>query len=1072
MKKKSKNDLRECLSDTNVPIIEENSKKKSKKSKSYAGEDDEEDVKKIRKTASTPKDSHNNGHLITKKRTSSFSEKELSDIIHMDNNTTNEDKRKMLRSSGLAFRNKPNEKIKLEDLTSNPEKIPLRPLKFSSDKQKDEMGSKIPMTPHLNNNSDTAKLSRSGHIDTTLPSMFTHGSQDLYPKLLREGKLPNQKDKKRRSSMKVISGLFRSSPSTSSSPSVVSIGSPLNNSSPLSSSSSSPLSQSQGAFSLATSLSSFRSLEMEKRKQTKGSEKEKITKLQSWIRSHFALSVRSQIGSSLQISKRYSALQQMINNEKKYVELLQIIVEGYLTPLKAQIKPQSIPSLPNDAIHAIFFNIEEIYQFHTSFLNALTTRIESYPLFNVGRYLEEQFPIFLRIYAKLAGNISTSEKFIDQWSCKQNFRKFLENNLKIYYHSDAPSFRKLISFPSKHLLTYEPIVKQILFHTPSHTNHFKSMVRSTSIITQLTRYMKHHIESEDLNIFATLFESNSGKKVELSAPKRSFIRDGSLSLNSSPKICFLFTDLLIISGSKGKTRYKVDEMISLKSSKVTGIQSSEDDKIVYSKFTYLLPNHRSVSVEVEEGGKFETSFTKTLDEYVRRNNDPIFAAPIQSLLDRDQSPVPMIVLKSIYHLDKCQNKEGLFRTPGNPLIVSKIRLEETDGGNDFNSIHRDDIASVLLLYLDLLPDPIILFDCSDAVYSTTLPSDKVLLLFLERNITNMNEATRNLIEYLAYFLQRLSSTSIFSTYELSLFFAPLIIRSKEVSSIDYCHSAPIIIKIVDLLIRRSENLFRSRSQQPLPQSMRDFFLSDNFGVWWKSFRSKEKSFVKFITRSESFSHLFSYLLLLPIADPLYNNNQIYNGEDKEKEERERFSNLSVNVLTNDWVTDHLLDQPNLLDQFFFLLKSKDISEIAMKNFCEVAHSLFAKKKEQKIIGYLVADQSDVTAILISQIGSGNISSMLTKVMELANDQPDLCRVLTKWANYCLGQLMSDEYSSESSNFQHIAQYIIDLLHHQHYVLSLILHPFFINCIRYVKHPIYLRKRYRVRAGKQDPFSSL
>ena len=740
------------------------------------------------------------------------------------------------------------------------------------------------------------------------------------------------------------------------------------------------------------------------------SDKQKLIQAQSWIRTIFTKKTVAQLGTKDQIAKRYDAIQELISNEQKYIELLQIIVEGYVTPLKAQIKPQYVPSLPGDVIYTMFYNIEEIFNYHKNFINSLIYRLESWPVCNISKFLLEFFSKFTTLYEKLASNISAAEKLLDQYYPKRSFKGFLDTNSQIYQNALAPTLKKMLSYPPKHIPTYTEIVKKILFTTPENTEHFSGLVESVAIITQFTKYIQERVEFEDLLTIESLLDT-SAKKVELPIPKRQFILEGKIAINSVPKAAFLFNDILLLTTNKGK-RYKVDEIILLKNANIKDTSGSNDGKKLFSNLEY----GSNKKVELEEVSTYETSFIKLLSDFIIKNKDPIFGSPLNATLENEKGEVPNIVMKTIYHLDKLPMKMGLFRSLGNPSIIAKIQMDEAIGGNDFNSIHRDDIAAILLLYLELLPEPIIGFDPIDSIFSTFHPSDKIIMLYLKKVISNMSENMRNLIEYLSYFLQRLSSTGNLSSLELSLYFAPYIIKPKE-PSIAYCNAIPTINRMIDLMVRKSGELFKVKDNSGLPRSVEELFKSESFGVWWKEFRSKEKSFVKFITKDKSFTQLFSLLLDLKSID--VNNH---------------FGHLAVHVLTNDWVSDYFIEKKSLLDEYFGLLNEK-ITELAMKNFCEVTHSLFAKKNCAKLIEYFQLETNNANMIIISQIGSGNISNMLNKIMDLSKLQAEIGIVLSKWGICCLDKLMVTEYSYESSFLQNIAQYICDLLHQQHYVNS-------------------------------------
>lgn len=745
-----------------------------------------------------------------------------------------------------------------------------------------------------------------------------------------------------------------------------------------------------------------------------------LRKFQNFLRTYNMQKLISNLGDTEMLKKRHEAITEFIKSEKTYFEILQIVVEGYITPLKAPVKPQSIPTIPNDDLNILFFNFEEIFHYHKTKVVQLTAQLaEQWPFFNIGKFLVDYFSRFLPLYERLASNITASEKLFERYSTKRNFKQFLETNSKIYQHTLAPTLKLLISYPSKHIMTYEALCKKILLNSHENSSQRVDLINAIATISQLRKYVKEQMEFEDLVLFSSLLENSAGKKVDLSAPKRNFIRDGNLLLSSSQKTAFLLSDLFVLTSKKPPNNFKIEESLSLKSLKISDV--SMDDKNVF--FTLEFPssaNQQRKKIEFcEATSKFDQSFTHSLEENARLCNDPIFGVSLQSLVDSERSSIPKIVMKAIYHLDKSQNKAGLFRNPGNPVLVTKIRLDEAEGRNDYNSIHVEDIATILLLYLDLLPDAVIPFDPTLPMFSgAIIPSEKAIIGYLEKVIKEMSECTRNLVEYILYYLQRLSSSGVFSTYELSLYFAPILIKPPIIQiTIDYCTRITTILRIFDVLMRNSHIIFSSiTASHNVPISILELFNSDSFGPWWKSFRSKDQSMAKFITSEESYKQLFTILL-----DP--------------SEFNVPFSNLALHVLSTDWVADQLLSSPSLLDLYFSNFKHLD-SEVSLKNLCELAYMLFSNRNCNNIIEYLLSDSSPACSYLVSQLGSGNVSNMFSKILNnLAKNQPEINQVLSKWGICCLDKLLITEYSYQSATLQNVTQFICDLLHSQHYVNS-------------------------------------
>lgn len=92
----------------------------------------------------------------------------------------------------------------------------------------------------------------------------------------------------------------------------------------------------------------------------------------------------------------------------------------------------------------------------------------------------------------------------------------------------------------------------------------------------------------------------------------------------------------------------------------------------------------------------------------------VFGVPLQLLIERDKSPIPLIVQHSVQHLlTRGASVKGLFVELG-PLdefdeIRNYIDQEETFNQKILNETSIHNIANLLLLWLRELPEPLLTF---------------------------------------------------------------------------------------------------------------------------------------------------------------------------------------------------------------------------------------------------------------------------------------------------------------------------------------------------------------------------
>ena len=781
------------------------------------------------------------------------------------------------------------------------------------------------------------------------------------------------------------------------------------------------------------------------------------TKFQTFIRSYLTETSISQFNHSSDCQQaQIEALNELIQNEKNYVELLQIIVESYINPLKS-MKP---PILSSEQISTIFFNYEEIYLYHKSFQILLENKKKTFllfPTFNISFILFSHFKKILNLYEDFATNFSQSEKSISQTSSKsKTFSKFLEQRSTIYELSFAPpSFRALLAYPSKFLSSYELPCRKLLYNTNNNltnnniiinnnitnnnnniTTNYKTLLDSIALISQFAKHIQENIEYNDCQSISALL----GNKFELVAPKRQFIRDCALVVNQFKRILLLFSDILIIASKRSRTRLKLEDVFPLKDISIGTIRRTVDMKKVLFPFQI---NSTKEIFDCEEEAKFETSFTKIFIDQIKLCGDKVFGVPLPDLLQKERTTIPSMIVRVTYFLDKFPNKVGMFRSMGNPSIVSTLRITESTSGKstDYSVFHRDDVSALLAVFLDLLPSPVINFNLFDPIFTTNPQNLTEIMItnYLEKSIQVMNTQTRNVIEYYAYFLQKLTTSGGPSSSELSLYFAPVIIRTIE-STIEYCNAMPVIVRIIDLLIQKCDKLFTINENVRLPSNIEEFLNSDSFGSWWKSFRSKDPKFIDYITSSESVDQLLSQLTSLDNFilnnnnsnninlrnsgnnigsnnnddnNNNNNNNDIVDKDNKDKNDNDnsdnnnsntdnkidaqklqKFGNSTANVLSSESISQILFSKADFLPRFFKLFENSKF-EITKKFFCEIIQCFFSQSQSDKIIKYFL-DDNNLNDMIIKQLKSGNVSLMITRLTELSTVQHNLRKILCAW----------------------------------------------------------------------------
>ena len=77
----------------------------------------------------------------------------------------------------------------------------------------------------------------------------------------------------------------------------------------------------------------------------------------------------------------------MVEAEEEYVEQLEVVVSGFLRPMRMAASSKS-PPVTHEDVSSIFLNVETVLFLHQIFLKGLTARIEQWPtlVLGIGKY--------------------------------------------------------------------------------------------------------------------------------------------------------------------------------------------------------------------------------------------------------------------------------------------------------------------------------------------------------------------------------------------------------------------------------------------------------------------------------------------------------------------------------------------------------------------------------------------------------------------------------------------------------------------------------------------------------------
>ncbi|XP_038623828.1 epithelial cell-transforming sequence 2 oncogene-like isoform X1 [Tachyglossus aculeatus] len=320
--------------------------------------------------------------------------------------------------------------------------------------------------------------------------------------------------------------------------------------------------------------------------------------------------------------KRTKVVGELLKSERTYVQVLEIVRDVYVAPLKAAVASnRAILSAAN--IHIIFSDILGILELNSHFLDELTGRLQEWgPAQCVGEIFTK-FGSQLHTYTSFLNNYSVILKSIDK--CREripSFRAFLKRHDQTIA-TKMMSLQELLLYPPKRFEEYINLLYALRLHTPSDHADREDL---TTAIEQIRKYrgfidqLKQNVNKKDqmlktqriISGCPTLSEDNRYLiRVQDVAQLRCCDEDIIFSLRLYEHVhdlsLFLFNDALVVS-SRGishspferasKTTYRFSASVALPRLFVEDIP---DSPYVKNAFILQAPTRQWIcSTEVED----------------------------------------------------------------------------------------------------------------------------------------------------------------------------------------------------------------------------------------------------------------------------------------------------------------------------------------------------------------------------------------------------------------------------------------------------------------------------------------
>ncbi|EAL66631.1 RhoGAP domain-containing protein [Dictyostelium discoideum AX4] len=200
-----------------------------------------------------------------------------------------------------------------------------------------------------------------------------------------------------------------------------------------------------------------------------------------------------------------------------------------------------------------------------------------------------------------------------------------------------------------------------------------------------------------------------------------------------------------------------------------------------------------------------------------KKSQPIFGAPLEDVINRPDNPgeIPVLFEKGIAYLSRRGLQvEGLFRLSGANSQIKSLR-QGFDQGEDVDLEDVEDVhtvAGLLKLYLRELPSPLFPFDLYSSFIEIskgeqTKPQKVESLKLLLSLLPPANKAlSKHLFKFLGKVIEN-SSVNKMNSVNLSIVFAPNLLKDKEGNVMDAVADAQFVNQVVQLILDNINILF-------------------------------------------------------------------------------------------------------------------------------------------------------------------------------------------------------------------------------------------------------------------------
>jgi hypothetical protein len=184
------------------------------------------------------------------------------------------------------------------------------------------------------------------------------------------------------------------------------------------------------------------------------------------------------VSSEIRAKNRQSAIEELIESERTYIENLHILIEKFVHPIK---RDRSL-GVSISMASALFSNVEIICGFHEKFLNELQNSQE-----NIGQTFVK-FSDFLKMYSDYISHYEQALQVLHQLSSSASFRDFVKKT------AEHPKCKNIeltgyMILPIQRIPRYQLLLGQIIKNTSPDDEHFTILGTAYAKIQKVAKHV-------------------------------------------------------------------------------------------------------------------------------------------------------------------------------------------------------------------------------------------------------------------------------------------------------------------------------------------------------------------------------------------------------------------------------------------------------------------------------------------------------------------------------------------------------------------------------------------------------